>query len=162
MFLEIDVGPGIHFTREHDYSFISATELFPIGYPSAEYTGSDPWIKYAVLGSNTLSASNVAAFTSADFSGVTNPTVSVSPGPVIEVCQNSPSPTLTATAAGAPTLTYLWSPGGATTSAISPSTATVGSTVYSVTITDGNGLTATTSVTVTVNALPSTSLIYHQ
>ncbi len=132
------------------------------GITSAEYTGSDPWIKYAVLGSNTLTASNVAAFTSADFSGVTNPTVSVSPGPVIEVCQNSPSPTLTATAAGAPTLTYLWSPGGATTSAISPSTATVGSTVYSVTITDGNGLTATTSVTVTVNALPSTSLIYHQ
>ena len=116
---------------------------------------TNPWIKYTALGSNTLTATGatLTAGSTSAFTGLTgaNPTVSISPTPTVTVCTGSASPTLTATAGGDATITYSWSPGGATTASVNPSTASAGSTVYTVTITDGNGITATASTTVIVN-----------
>ena len=120
---------------------------------TGKYVGSLPWVKYSTLGSNTLTATGVTVL--GDFTGISNadPTVTISANPSLAVCQNA-SLTLTANPVGDPTFTYLWSPGGETTQSINPSTVSAGSTVYSVTVTDGNGITATNTATVTVNALP--------
>jgi hypothetical protein len=127
---------------------------------TGQWSGSLPWVKHEALTSNTIAANGLNSFS--DFTGISDelPTVDITASPDLSVCQNEVI-TLTATASGDAPLTYLWSPGGQTTPAISPSTATSGSTIYTVTVTDGNGFTATDQVIVTVVPLPSTSLIYH-
>jgi hypothetical protein len=118
---------------------------------AAKYSGSVPWIKYSALASNTLTATGVTGF--GDFTGISSasPTVTIVADPGLTVCQNS-SLTLTANPTGGdPELTYAWLPNGETTQSITPSTASAGSTEYTVTVTDGNGIEATSSATVIVN-----------
>ncbi|MGP8215343.1 MAG: hypothetical protein ACLQQ4_07255, partial [Bacteroidia bacterium] len=108
---------------------------------SALYPNALPWIKYASL-SSTSSATNVgtAAITHAgNLSGITlaNPTVSIA--------GSSPCNITATTTGDDPTVTYSWAPGGATTASISA--ATTGT--YTVTITDGNGFTATANKAIT-------------
>ena len=114
---------------------------------AGKYGGSLPWTKYTTLGSNTLTASGVTSFGA--FTGITAsaPTVSISANPGLSVFYNS-SLTLTANPVGDPTFTYSWSPGGATSQAINPSTTIPGD--YTVIVTDGNGFTGTETVTVVI------------
>jgi hypothetical protein len=115
------------------------------------WAGAIPWTKFASsinTATNTLTASNINSF--GDFTGISgiNPTVSISfTQGAASVCQNSPV-TLQANATGDPTITYLWSPGGATSQTINPPTSTAGTITYTVTVTDGNGFTANTSQSV--------------
>jgi hypothetical protein len=125
---------------------------------TGEYIGSLPWIKYSPLGSNTLTANGVTVL--GDFTGIdaTPPTVTISANPSLTVCQNA-SLTLTANPVGDPPFTYSWNTIPVqTTPSINPSTATPGSTTYTVTVTDGNGFTASATSTVVVNALPTCSI----
>jgi hypothetical protein len=75
------------------------------------------------------------------------------------VCAGNP-----ATIGGSPTASggaggyaYSWSPGGATVA--NPSVSPTTTTLYTVTVTDANGCTASSQVTVTANPLPTTSAI---
>jgi len=121
---------------------------------AGKYSGALPWVKYSTLAANTLTANGVTSFS--DFTGITAspPSVTINTNPSLAVCQNTLL-TLTASPVGDPSFTYSWSPGGATTSSITPSTATAGSTLYTVTVTDGNGFTASSNATVVVNPLPA-------
>ncbi len=119
-----------------------------------KYT-SLPWIKYgsANTGTKTLTATNISTAASSNaFSGITlaPPTVTISG--VTTICSGT-STTLTANPVGDVPFTYLWNT-TATTSSITVSSAGT----YSVTVTDVNGFTASTSVGVTVNPLPSCSI----
>ncbi|HNW70274.1 MAG TPA: T9SS type A sorting domain-containing protein [Bacteroidales bacterium] len=114
---------------------------------------SNPWIKYSFLSSNTLTAAGASltpAVTSV-FTGIsgTDPSVSITGGGVT-VCQGE-NVTLTAVPANAnPAVVYAWSGGLGSNASVTPSTLATGTTIYTVTITDGNGITATTSTSVTV------------
>jgi len=121
---------------------------------AGQFNGSLPWVKYSVLSANTLTANGATSFS--DFTGISGnaPTVTIAASPSLSVCPNT-ALTLTANPVGDTPFTYLWSPGGATTASINPSTAAVGSVLYTVVVTDGNGNTATNNATVVVNATPT-------
>ena len=123
---------------------------------AGKYGGTLPWTKYSTLASNTLTASGVTSFGA--FTGITAaaPTVNITANPGLTIPANT-SLTLTANPVGDPTITYSWSPDGEETQAITPSTTTAGSTEYTVVVTDGNGFTATSTVTVYVCAIQVTS-----
>src|SRR5260221_5746621 len=81
-----------------------------------------------------------------------NPTVSDNSP---EIWAGAPPATLTATPSGGTgASTFLWSPGGATTSTISTSTAGT----YSVTVTDTKGCTGSGTGTLTVDPSPTVSV----
>ncbi len=115
---------------------------------TAKWNGALPWVKYDAVGASTISASGITGFS--DFTGISSvmPTVTIANNPALPVCQNA-ALTLTANPVGNPTFTYLWS-NTATTQFISPPTSTVGSATYTVTVTDGNGFTASNSITAVV------------
>ncbi|UCF80540.1 MAG: DNRLRE domain-containing protein [Acidobacteriota bacterium] len=86
-----------------------------------------------------------------------NPTATITPSGPTTFCEGG-SVTLTAsdTGAGTAPYTYLWAPGGETTTAITVTTAAT----YTVEITDDNGCVDTSAgETVTVNAKPATTII---
>ncbi|MHC1775287.1 MAG: beta strand repeat-containing protein [Lentimicrobium sp.] len=117
---------------------------------TGKWDGSLPWQKFGAVGANTVTAAGVTSFS--DFTGITAapPTVTITANPSLTVCQNEPL-TLTANPSGDAPFTYAWNT-GATTQSIPPSTAIVGSIVYTVTVTDANGFTASANVTVNVLA----------
>ncbi|KAF0199534.1 MAG: hypothetical protein FD170_3914, partial [Bacteroidetes bacterium] len=117
---------------------------------TGKWDGALPWQKFGAVTATTITAAGVTSFS--DFTGITAapPTVTITANPSLTVCQNGPL-TLTANPVGDAPFSYSWST-GAVTSAISPSTATVGSVVYTVTVTDVNGFTANANVTVNVLA----------
>lgn len=113
---------------------------------TGKWSGSLPWIKFSPVDAvnHKIVASGVTSFS--DWSGLSNPTVSISPL-TVNVCVNTPV-TLTANAvADAPS--YLWST-SAITASINPPTTTAGTINYIVTVTDVNGFTATDNRNVTV------------
>jgi len=120
---------------------------------AGEYSGSLPWVKYPALNGNTLTANGVTGF--GDFTGITSaaPSVSIAADPALTVCKDV-SLTLNANPVGDPTFTYSWLPNGETSQSVTPSTSSPGSTLYTVTVTDGNGFTATDGVTVVVTETP--------
>jgi len=115
---------------------------------------TNPWIKFVMLGSNTLTATGavLTAGQTAAFTGIKG---AVFTAPIIgygAFCQNE---TVTFTAppiSGDGPFTYSWSNGLGSQSTASPSTAAIGTTGYSVTVQDSNGIAATDAVTVTVLA----------
>ncbi len=115
---------------------------------------TNPWVKFAPLGSNTLTAKG-AVLTSgltAAFTGIKGGAFSAAIVGYGAFCQNQ---TVTVTATpnnGDAPYTYFWSNGLGTLSTASPSTAIVGSTSYTVTVKDSNGVTTTDTATVTVLA----------
>jgi hypothetical protein len=116
--------------------------------------GGLPWTKQGVAnsGANTISLAGITA-TSLQFTGLNNdlPTVSISANPSATICQGT-STTLTATATGDPGLTYSWSPatGLSATNISNPVASPSATTTYTVTVTDGNGFTASDNITITV------------
>ena len=116
------------------------------------WNGTGPWQNVGLVTATTISATGVTSF--GDFTGISLPpssfSVTISADPASTICKDA-SLTLTANAVGGPVSSYLWSPGGETTQTISPSTAVPGSTLYTVMVTDANGITATDNLTVTVN-----------
>ena len=113
---------------------------------------SNPWMKLLPLSANTLTTSGttlIAGQTTA-ITGITgaDPTVSITGGG-ITLCANSSVP-LNATVTGNPTLTYSWSPStGLSSSTVVNPTATVSNTtLYTLTVYDGNGISATDNTTI--------------
>ncbi|MEO5995919.1 MAG: T9SS type A sorting domain-containing protein, partial [Chitinophagaceae bacterium] len=129
----------------------------------AKWIGTKPWQSFTSsinITNNTLTAIGVTGF--GDFSGIDtlHPVITnIVASPSQVVCQNT-GLTLTANVTGDTTFTYLWSNGLGTNATATPSTAIPGTTVYSVTVTDGNGSTATSTISITVSSLPSATISY--
>jgi len=123
------------------------------------YGGSLPWVKYgnANAGANTLSATGITA-SNFTFTGITSdpPTVVIDNGAAVSICSGS-SVTLTTTVTGDPIISYSWNPitNLDLTDVTKPIAAPTTNTTYTVTVTDGNGFTATDDVIITVNPIPT-------
>ncbi|MBL7871123.1 MAG: hypothetical protein JNM78_05895, partial [Cyclobacteriaceae bacterium] len=139
---------------------ISGTEASVV---AAQLTGvfnqsSNPWVKYGVLGANTLTttAAPLTLGQSNIFSGITgsNPTATIVGGGV-SICVGS-SVNLSTNVTGDPTFSYNWSPaaGLSATNISNPVATPAITTIYTVTVTDGNGQVASDNTTITVNAYP--------
>jgi hypothetical protein len=148
-------------------------------YPSADVTGtegsisaaqlpgvfdqtSNPWIKYSVLGANTLTAT-AAPLTSGQtnaFTGITGvaPTATIVGGGVT-ICAGA-SVNLSTNVTGDPTFTYSWSPalGLSATNISNPIATPHITTVYTATARDGNGITATDNTTITIDTPPTPTI----
>ncbi|MCO5272776.1 MAG: autotransporter-associated beta strand repeat-containing protein, partial [Cyclobacteriaceae bacterium] len=124
---------------------------------------SNPWVKRAVLSGTTLAITG-APLTDGQisvFTGITlaPPTVSIDNGAAVTICEGS-TVGLTTTAGGIPTLIYSWSPAANLSSTIIPNPVFTGNTVggptaYTVTVTDGNGITASDIINITVTTAPT-------
>ena len=113
---------------------------------SALYPNALPWVKYAALAGTATNVGTTNITSTGNLSGITkaNPTVSISP---TTVCSSAPSIS-GVTTGDDPTVTYSW------TGTVTGSTPSINATVtgpYTVTVTDGNGFTATSNSTITVN-----------
>ncbi len=121
------------------------------------FTGVTPWIRYAPATSTTVSAATVNA-TPAIFTGIGTTAPTITSTPDLEVCM-LPTTLNVLTSTGDDTLTYSWAP--STNLDVTTGTTVVmtptgpGVTVYTVTVTDGNGFTARSTTAVTVNLSPS-------
>ncbi len=125
------------------------------------HTGSLPWIKGAInTSTNEISATGLNA-SSILFSGITAapPTIVIDNNDPTAICEGS-SVNLTTTATGDPTLNYAWTstPAGFTASTADISVTPNTTINYKVTVTDGNGFTASDAIDVVVNPLPTASI----
>ena len=150
-------NPDFDISAEYPNIDISGTES---EIAMGVWNGSLPWVKYGAAASNTISATGITT-TSFEFTGITldDPTVEINNGDAsVEICAGS-STTLTAVATGDPVITYSWNPStGLSADNISNPIANPSSTtIYTVTVTDGNGFTASDNINVIVNALPVVS-----
>ncbi len=113
-----------------------------------KYPGSLPWVRYSATNTSTnvISGTGITN-TSSAFSGIslTPPTVTINPG--TSVCNGT---TLATSVTRDPVITYSWSPSTSLDNATiaAPTASPSINTDYTVTITDGNGFTATAMVTV--------------
>jgi hypothetical protein len=121
---------------------------------------SNPWTKFSALAANTLTATG-ATLTSGQTSYFTglrgaNPTATITGGGVT-ICVGG-SAALNTNVTGDGPFSYSWSPatGLSATNIANPIATPVVTTPYTVTLRDGNGITATDNTTITVNAVPTT------
>ena len=120
------------------------------------WTGSLPWQKGNVASSNTITFSGITA-NSAEITGITlaPPTVEINGGNASEtICNDGTSSvTLTAVATGDEPFTYSWNPATGLSAANieNPVASPTATTIYEVTVTDGNGFTATDDIEVIVD-----------
>lgn len=139
-------------------------------YPAEDITGAEsdirgaqlngifnqagnPWIRYAALGSNTLTATGATLNSgqASTFTGIKGADYTAVISGYGTFCLNT-TVTLTATPNGGDgPYTYSWSAGLGTGETATPPTSTPGSVNYSVTIKDNNGITATDTVAVVVS-----------
>ncbi|GIV35738.1 MAG: hypothetical protein KatS3mg032_0117 [Cyclobacteriaceae bacterium] len=149
-------------------------------YPSADINGteaniraarlsggfnqvSNPWVKFAALGGNTLNASGTPLLNGVVnvFTGIrgADPTVTISGGG-ITICQGT-SVNLSTAATADPAILYEWSPaaGLSATNVPDPIASPTVTTTYTVTIRDGNGITGSDNTTITVNPKPATPVV---
>jgi hypothetical protein len=133
-----------------------------VGTESLMYMGeysSSTWTQHGVANTvaHTISTNANVTATSADFTGVGGPGVSVNSA---TVCPTG-SATLTATASSPFTpVTYAWAPatGLSATTGASVTATPSSTTVYTVTATDNHGLTGIGTATVTVTSQPSLNI----
>ena len=118
------------------------------------WSGSKPWTRYSKANdeANTVTANGVTA-TSVVFAGINSnpPTVDITNGESVAICTGS-SVNLSTSVTG-DFITYSWSPatGLSASNSASPVASPISTTAYIVTVTDGNGFTATDSIDVIVN-----------
>ncbi|WP_170111412.1 HYR domain-containing protein, partial [Mangrovibacterium marinum] len=146
--------PNYSFTADYRPTDIVGTES---EIAAGAWTGALPWTKGNVAGGNTITFSGLTG--DVNITGITadDPTVtaSVAPNPVCEGSDIS----LSAIPTGDAPFTYEWTgPNSFTSTDQNPtrtnlSTADAGD--YTVTVTDGNGFTASDAVSVTVNTMPA-------
>ncbi|MDZ7650092.1 MAG: hypothetical protein U5K54_24850 [Cytophagales bacterium] len=127
---------------------------------------SNPWVKYAALGANTLTATGASLTlgqTNA-FTGITgaNPVATIVGGGV-SVCIGS-SVNLNTNVTGDASFTYAWTSvpiagGLSATNIANPVATPTATTTYTVTVRDGNGIVDTDVSTITVNPLPAAPTI---
>lgn len=128
----------------------------------ARYNAALPWVKSAALASNTVSITGAPAL--GDISGITlaAPTVTVngSTNDSLERCEADNPSQLTALALGDGGFTYAWTPTiGLSSAAIANPIANPATTqTYTVTATDINGITASTTFKVKVVPAPTITL----
>ena len=109
---------------------------------------------------NTLSATGLTS-PNITVTGISTdqPTVDITNGATAAICLGA-TVTLTTAVTGDPTITYSWtsSPAGFTSTIANPIVSPLVATTYTVTVTDGNGFTATDFIDVTVNPLPTATI----
>ena len=122
------------------------------------YTGTLPWTKYGVVNTSThsMSASPITYSGTAWLTGIStaSPTINVT---VAGAGNCNGHDTMTAVGGTDLPLTYTWSPStglSATTGSV-VSTILTGSATYTATVTDGNGFTAWTTVSLTLPSVPT-------
>ncbi|MBL7875736.1 MAG: autotransporter-associated beta strand repeat-containing protein, partial [Cyclobacteriaceae bacterium] len=134
---------------------------------AAQLTGifnqaSNPWVKYTALGANTLTATAapLSSVQTNTFTGITgtDPTATILGGGVT-ICAGA-SVNLSINVTGDPTFTYSWSPasGLSATNIANPIASPVVTTSYTVTVRDGNGITATDNTTITIDTPPTPNI----
>ncbi len=131
--------------------------------------GLSPWVKYGpVVPTHTLTTGATVVTTSFapnDYTGLdtTYPSVSINLTDTV-LCSSVPVTTVTLTATsptGDPTLSYTWAPstGLSATTGASVTASPMVNTVYTLTITDGNGFTGKAYSSITVNPVPTVTSI---
>lgn len=116
--------------------------------PTVAYVGTASYYVVVTAGTCGNSTSNISVLTVNP-----NPTPTLTPMSTTSFC-NGGYVQLDVNVAPAPSPSYIWSPGGSTTSSATGNT----NAVYAVTVTDGNMCTATASQAVTVYANPTPTL----
>ena len=121
-----------------------------------KYSTALPWTIYGLESGHVLTSGAVNIVGSTTFSGI-NSTYTVTASGSDTICGSGSRVLTGSVVGGAPTLSYAWSPSAGLSSTVgssvtaSPATTTV----YSVTVTDGNGLTSVGTATVTVETPPT-------
>lgn len=122
------------------------------------WTGALPWTRVASsINTSTNTLTTVSAGALGDFTGIRGDGPAVTISGTSSACQNSGLVTLTANPSGGDTpYSYSWSNGLGTGSTSAAPTTSAGTTGYTVTVTDANGISATSAAfNFTVNATPS-------
>ena len=143
--------PNYDVTVNYTSSDIAGTES---AIAAGLWTGSLPWQKGNAASSNSITFSGITT-TSAIITGITQapPTVEINGGNASETICNGTAVTLTAVATGDPTLSFSWNPSTDLTASdvAAPDASPASTTIYEVTVTDGNGFTATDDIDVIVD-----------
>ncbi len=148
-------GPNYSLSANYPSVDVSGTES---EIAAGVWTGSTPWIKGNQASGNTISATGLSGNGTIILSGITldAPTVEINGGVANEEICNGASVVLTAVPTGDPGWTYAWSPsaGLSATTIANPTASPSSNTTYTVTVTDGNGFTATDDIDVIVHPIP--------
>lgn len=117
---------------------------------------TNPWVKFGVLGATTLTATG-ATLTSGQtsvFTGIAAADVTVTIIGEGTFCQDDAVTLTTEVSGGTGPYTYTWSGGLGSASSAAPPTGSVGTTTYTLTVRDANGIVATDTADITVSAAP--------
>jgi hypothetical protein len=115
---------------------------------------SNPWVKFAPLASNTLTATGAVLTpgTRSVFTGITKQSLIANITGEGTFCQNDVVQLSSEVTGGDAPFTYTWSNLLGTESTATPSTATAGTTTYSLTVRDANGIASTDTADVVVSS----------
>ena len=124
-----------------------------------QFSGALPWLKFSAVNTATHTFSTTPVTTNnSDFTAITTqpPVITSSAG--VAICNGSSATITTSGAAGDPALSYSWAPANSLNASFGTAVIATPSvtTTYTVTLTDGNGFTGTSTTTIVVNPLPST------
>ncbi len=134
---------------------------------------ASPWLKLPAPNGIALAGNTLGPVTAtlgsgqiSSFTGITlaTPTVSITNGATASVCNGSSLALTTSVVGGDPVVTYSWSPvTGLNSSTIANPTFTAsvvgGPTSYVFTVTDGNGITSTDQIDITVSGIPASPAV---
>ncbi len=150
-------NPVYNITATYSNSDVTGSES---NIAMGTWSGSKPWDKFgnANTSANTITATGIST-SNIQLTGITSapPSVEINNGDAnAEICFGS-STTLTAVATGDPTFSYSWSPSAGLSAAniANPNANPTSTTIYTVTVTDGNGFTANDDIEVIVHPTPT-------